>query len=79
MLAARVLSDHFEHVTLLDRDVLPDSPEPRKGAPQTAHVHVLLRRGLLIMHWSRSRLPGGTPASIRISPRAPLVAAYWNS
>jgi 2-polyprenyl-6-methoxyphenol hydroxylase-like FAD-dependent oxidoreductase len=49
MLAARVLSDHFERVTLLDRDALPDSPEPRKGAPQTAHVHVLLRRGWLIM------------------------------
>jgi 2-polyprenyl-6-methoxyphenol hydroxylase-like FAD-dependent oxidoreductase len=49
MLAARVLSDHFERVTILDRDALPDSPEPRKGAPQTAHVHVLLRRGLLIM------------------------------
>jgi len=49
MLAARVLSDHFERVTVLDRDTLPDSPEPRKGAPQTAHVHVLLRRGLLIL------------------------------
>jgi 2-polyprenyl-6-methoxyphenol hydroxylase-like FAD-dependent oxidoreductase len=49
MLAARVLSDHFENVTIIDRDALPDSPEPRKGAPQTAHVHILLRRGLLIM------------------------------
>ncbi|HSD85491.1 MAG TPA: 2-polyprenyl-6-methoxyphenol hydroxylase-like oxidoreductase, partial [Anaerolineae bacterium] len=49
MLAARVLADHFERVTIFDRDALPDSPEPRKGAPQTAHVHVLLRRGLLIM------------------------------
>ena len=49
MLAARVLSDHFARVTLIDRDTLPDLPEPRKGAPQTAHVHVLLQRGLLIM------------------------------
>ena len=49
MFAARVLSDHFAHVTIVDRDALPDSPEPRKGAPQTAHVHVLLQRGLLIM------------------------------
>ena len=49
MLAARVLSDHFERVTVLDRDALPDAPEARKGAPQTAHVHVLLQRGLLIM------------------------------
>ena len=49
MLAARVLSDHFERVTVLDRDALPDSPHPRTGAPQTAHVHVLLLRGLQIM------------------------------
>jgi 2-polyprenyl-6-methoxyphenol hydroxylase-like FAD-dependent oxidoreductase len=49
MLAARILADHFERVTIVDRDTLPDSPEPRKGAPQMAHVHVLLRRGLLIM------------------------------
>lgn len=49
LLAGRVLSDHFARVTVLDRDALPDTPAPRKGAPQTAHVHVLLRRGLLIM------------------------------
>lgn len=49
LLAARVLSDHFERVTIVDRDTLPDSPEPRQGAPQAAHVHVLLRGGLLIM------------------------------
>jgi 2-polyprenyl-6-methoxyphenol hydroxylase-like FAD-dependent oxidoreductase len=49
MLTARILSDHFEHVIVIDRDTLPDSPEPRRGAPQTAHVHILLLRGLLIM------------------------------
>ena len=49
MLAARVLSEHFERVTVLDRDALPDSPHPRTGAPQSAHVHVLLLRGLQIM------------------------------
>ncbi len=49
MMAARVLSDHFERVTIVDRDHLPDSPEPRKGVPQATHVHVLLRRGMLVM------------------------------
>jgi 2-polyprenyl-6-methoxyphenol hydroxylase-like FAD-dependent oxidoreductase len=49
LLAARVLADRFERVTILDRDQLPDRPEPRKGAPQSYHVHVLLRRGLTIM------------------------------
>ncbi|HZY41724.1 MAG TPA: FAD-dependent monooxygenase [Anaerolineae bacterium] len=55
LLAARVLSDYFERVTVLDRDTLPDGPEPRKGVPQATHVHVLLRRGMLILE---DLLPG---------------------
>jgi len=34
LLAARVLSNHFEQVTLIERDVLPRAPAPRKGVPQ---------------------------------------------
>ena len=45
LLAARVLSDHFEQVTLVEKDALPSSPEPRKGVPQGRHVHALLARG----------------------------------
>jgi hypothetical protein len=33
LLAARVLADHFERVTLVERDPMPDGPEPRKGVP----------------------------------------------
>jgi 2-polyprenyl-6-methoxyphenol hydroxylase-like FAD-dependent oxidoreductase len=33
LLAARVLSDHFERVTILERDLLLDDAEPRKGVP----------------------------------------------
>ncbi len=44
-LAARVLADHFERVTILERDHLPDGPLPRGGAPQARHTHVLLVRG----------------------------------
>lgn len=44
---ARVLSERFEHVTLLDRDVFIDSSEPRKGVPQGRHLHGLLRGGEL--------------------------------
>ncbi|MES0490777.1 MAG: hypothetical protein ABUK01_12335 [Leptospirales bacterium] len=29
-LAARVLSEHFEKVTILEKDNFPDQPEPRK-------------------------------------------------
>ncbi len=46
MLAARVLADHFERVTILERDRFPeDGPVPRKGVPQARHVHALLKRG----------------------------------
>jgi flavin-dependent dehydrogenase len=33
--AARVLSDVFERVTVLDRDVYPDDAKHRKGVPQS--------------------------------------------
>ncbi len=49
LLAARVLSDHFEQVTILERDQLSEQREPRKGVPQGRHVHILLMRGELIL------------------------------
>ncbi len=49
LLAARVLSDHFEQVTLIERDRLTRDAEPRKGVPQGKHVHGLLARGAVIM------------------------------
>ena len=49
LLATRVLADHFERVTLIERDRLPDGPEARKGVPQIRHVHVLLKRGETIL------------------------------
>jgi 2-polyprenyl-6-methoxyphenol hydroxylase-like FAD-dependent oxidoreductase len=48
LLTARVLSGHFGEVTLVDRDVLPQS-EPRKGVPQGQHVHALLSKGQEIL------------------------------
>lgn len=41
LLAARVLADHFERVTLLERDALPDRPDTRRKTPQSPHSHVL--------------------------------------
>lgn len=49
LLAARVLSDHFRKVTLLERDHLSQDDEPRKGVPQGRHVHVVLRKGQQIL------------------------------
>jgi 2-polyprenyl-6-methoxyphenol hydroxylase-like FAD-dependent oxidoreductase len=48
LLTARVLTDHFEQVTVVERDRLADTPDPRRGVPQAHHVHVLLGRGLAI-------------------------------
>ena len=45
MLAARALANHFERVTLVERDVLPAPGQPRKSVPQGYHAHVLLARG----------------------------------
>ena len=44
--AARVLSDRFGSVTVLDRDTLPDDNTPRRGVPQGNHGHILLVSGL---------------------------------
>ena len=49
LLAARVLSDHFGRVTLVERDRFPEGAIPRKGLPQARHLHVLLARGRLTM------------------------------
>src|SRR5262245_9887459 len=45
LVAARVLSEHFAQVTIIERDELVDSPESREGVPQGRHPHALLNRG----------------------------------
>lgn len=47
--AARSLSDHFQRVTVIERDKLPDGPEFRGGVPQGRHLHALLARGQEIL------------------------------
>ena len=46
---ARVLSDHFSEVEIIERDRLPDGPEFRNGVPQSRHAHVLLSAGLDVL------------------------------
>lgn len=50
LLAARVLCAHFERVTLIERDDLPEQPDHRKGVPQGHHLHVLHARGEQILN-----------------------------
>ncbi len=49
LLATRALSDYFEHVTVVERDVLEDGDESRKGVPQAAHAHGVLASGYRVM------------------------------
>jgi 2-polyprenyl-6-methoxyphenol hydroxylase-like FAD-dependent oxidoreductase len=49
LLAARVLSERYARVTLVDRDRLPAGPAVRPGVPQARHVHILLVRGLELL------------------------------
>ncbi|HRQ42479.1 MAG TPA: FAD-dependent monooxygenase [Chloroflexota bacterium] len=55
--AARVLSDHFDRVTIIERDLLPEQPAFRKGVPQGRHPHVLLLGGLRVLE---QQFPGIT-------------------
>lgn len=50
LLAARVLLNHFQHVTIVERDSLPQQPQPRPGVPQSVQSHGLLVRGQRILN-----------------------------
>lgn len=45
LLIARVLSETYQRVTVLDRDGLPAEPRARRGVPQSRQIHALLARG----------------------------------
>ncbi len=55
LLAARVLADTYDHVTVLDRDTWRDHDDPstgyghRGGVPQSRHSHALLARGCEVL------------------------------
>ena len=49
LLAARVLRDHFERVTLVERDDLETGDVPRRGVPQGRHAHGLLAGGAQVL------------------------------
>jgi 2-polyprenyl-6-methoxyphenol hydroxylase-like FAD-dependent oxidoreductase len=69
LLAARVLADYFDTVTIIDRDVFPVTPDHRKGVPQSYHAHGLLATGRYIIQqlfptiMNDLRADGALPAS----------------
>jgi 2-polyprenyl-6-methoxyphenol hydroxylase-like FAD-dependent oxidoreductase len=60
LFAARILADHFDEVTVVERDRLADDAEPRKSVPQGRQIHGLLRKGGEILE----RLFPGATASL---------------
>lgn len=44
LLAARVLTEFYDRVTIVERDELDDAAEPRRGVPQSRQPHVVLAR-----------------------------------
>jgi 2-polyprenyl-6-methoxyphenol hydroxylase-like FAD-dependent oxidoreductase len=49
LLAAKVLSERYRTVTVVERDVLPTDPVSRRGVPQGRLIHALLARGAQIL------------------------------
>ncbi len=42
---AGMLAQHFDRVTIIERDDVPDDATPRKGVPQSPHIHGILKLG----------------------------------
>lgn len=55
LLAAAVLAEAYDRVTVVERDQLSPDVAPRRGVPQGRHVHVLLSRGATAIE---ATLPG---------------------
>ncbi len=62
LLAAQVLSDHYETVRVVERDPLPEVGEDRRAVPQGRHAHVLLGSGRQAIE---ELLPGLTGEIVR--------------
>ncbi|QNP74861.1 FAD-dependent oxidoreductase [Streptomyces roseirectus] len=45
LLAATALTRHAQRVTVVERDRMPEGPQPRKGTPQARHAHMLMSSG----------------------------------
>jgi 2-polyprenyl-6-methoxyphenol hydroxylase-like FAD-dependent oxidoreductase len=49
LLAARVLAEHFEKVTVVEKDACPTDGGARAGVPQGRHTHILLPAGAQVL------------------------------
>ena len=77
--AARVLTNHFAQVTVIERDHLPDNAEFRSGVPQARHAHTLKPRGQMILERLFPGLSDELVAkgAVSINPKSEI--AYYES
>jgi hypothetical protein len=67
LLAARVLTDAYARVTVVERDILPFDVAHRRGVPQGLHLHDRRIKGLT---WSQAYRPlNGSRARTRSATR----------
>ena len=76
LLAARVLTNHVDRVTVIERDELPAAPAFRRGTPHARHPHGLLVRGQQIMEalfpglteelWAQGAIPANMGADLAL-------------
>ncbi|WP_326560813.1 FAD-dependent oxidoreductase [Micromonospora sp. NBC_01796] len=75
VLAARVLSEFYGEVLVVDRDKVVGVSEPRRGTPHTIHAHALHARGHLILE---DLFPGLTDGLIADGiPTCDLGEMHW--
>lgn len=77
LMAARVLSERLERVTILAKDRFPATVENRKGAPQGRLVHGLLAAGADVAYpEAEGKRPAGASFVNRYVARLHAAASY---
>ncbi|MBD0382077.1 FAD-dependent oxidoreductase [Paenibacillus sedimenti] len=86
LLTARVLSDYYEEVLIVDKDEFPEAPEDRAGTPQAFHPHRFTMRGKLITDrffsgYEEELVALGAPSSLNktvhnMNPYGSMIAPY---
>lgn len=75
--AVRVLSDYFNQVTIIERDMLEALHEFRRGVPQGRHTHTLMPRGQAILEQLFPGFLGEMEANGAVSIEAEKDIAYF--
>ncbi|MDO7486950.1 FAD dependent oxidoreductase [Peribacillus frigoritolerans] len=69
LMTARILSDHYDEVLIVEKDDIPSGPDVRSGTPQAFHPHRFTTRGKTITErlfpgFEHDLLEQGTPSSL---------------